>query len=224
MAFMETPREPLSIAHRLREGLERVATVLRGDQWSRATALLLNPTQLAILEVLEARPAGLSVKAIAAHLGVSQPTATDSIAALARKGLVATREGETDRRSLTVRLSPDGQMLLEADGGSGRGEQALAMLDRGEQEALLSSLIKVITHLQALDAIPTQRMCVNCRYFVPFAHPGAASPHHCRFVDAAFGQRELRIDCRDHETADPASQAATWAAYQQGLAPTPPGI
>jgi DNA-binding MarR family transcriptional regulator len=220
---METLREPLSITHRLREGLERVATVLRGDRWSRATALSLNPTQLVILELLEARPVGLSVKAIAAHLGVSQPTATDSIAALARKGLVATREGESDRRALIVRLSPEGLALLEADGGCGRGEQALAMLGHGEQEALLSSLVKVIAHLQALDAIPVQRMCVNCRYFVPFAHPGAASPHHCKFVDAAFGQRDIRIDCRDHETADPASQAATWAAYQQGSAPTPPG-
>ena len=220
---METLREPSSIAHRLREGLERIATVLRGDQWRRATTLSLNPTQLLILELLQARPAGLSVKAIAVHLGVSQPTATDSIAALARKGLVATRERETDRRSSIVQLSHKGHALLETDGNSGRGEQALAMLGNGEQEALLSSLVKVITHLQALDAIPVQRMCVNCRHFAPFVHPGADNPHHCRFVDAAFGQRDIRIDCRDHDNADPASQAATWAAYQQGLAPPPPG-
>jgi hypothetical protein len=26
-------------------------------------------------------------------------------------------------------------------------------------------------------------------------------PHHCRFVDAPFGDSELRLDCVDHQTA-----------------------
>jgi len=45
----------------------------------------LNPTQFAILALLEGRKDGLNVKEITARLGVSQPTATDSIAALEKK-------------------------------------------------------------------------------------------------------------------------------------------
>ena len=213
---METPQDPSPIEHRLREGLSRLALVLRADDWNRARHVGLTPTQLAILEMLEAR-AGLTVKEIASHLGVSQPTATDSIAALERKTAAVRRTGEADRRSTIVVATPAGIGMLQAsraiDGETGRAAGTLAS---DEQEALLVTLVRLITSLQEQQAIPIQRMCASCRYFAPFAHDDQAKPHHCRFVDAAFGQRELRIDCRDHDTADPASRAATWEAYQAG--------
>jgi DNA-binding MarR family transcriptional regulator len=215
---MTTPKPSLSINHRIREGLARLATVQRVDDWNRAKASSLNPTQLAILTLLEGRGAnGLGVKEIAAYLGVSQPTATDSIQALERKGYLAKRPGETDRRAVRVALTSAGnEALSAADITEDLAEKAVASLDAQEQEVLLLMLIKMIRHLQKAEAIPVQRMCVTCRHFAPFAHADAARPHHCNFVDAAFGQRDLRIDCRDHEEADPASRAATREAFQPG--------
>lgn len=214
---MEAPKDPTSPAHRIREGLSRVAAVLRADDWERAARAGLNPTQLAILELLEARGSGLGVKEIAFHLGVSQPTATDSIAALARKGYVAKRSAEADRRGVSVCLTGSGAQLLGESGKTaGNAESAVATLADHEQEELLLALVKVIRTLQEQGAIPIQRMCATCRYFAPFAHRDAAHPHHCHFVDAPFGQPDLRIDCRDHQTADPASRAATWEAFKAG--------
>ena len=215
---MKTPKDPFSISSRIREGLSRLATAMRVDDWDRAKAAGLNPTQLAILTLLEGRgETGLGVKEIAAHLGVSQPTATDSINALERKGYLAKRAGETDRRAVRVVPTADGIAVLQAaDAGDGLAERAIDCLDDREQEDLLLTLIKMIRHLQQTDAIPVQRMCVSCRHFAPFAHADAARPHHCHFVDAAFGQRDLRLDCRDHEEADPASRAATREAFHPG--------
>lgn len=219
---METPSKPTSIVHRIREGLDRVAVALRTDDWHRAKAIGLNPTQLAILELLEGRPSGLGVKEIAAHLGVSQPTATDSIAALVRKGALSKRAGGSDRRSVTVGITPKGLILVDDRGDPGHGDRALSLLTSSDQEDLLLALVKMIRHLQQIGAIPIQRMCVSCRYFAPFAHAGAARPHHCQFVNAPFGQRDIRVDCRDHETADSAHRAAAWDAFQSGSAPIPP--
>ncbi len=214
---METPKNPLSVNYRIREGLSRLAVALRIDDWNRAKAAGLNPTQLSILTLLEGRPEGLGVKEIAAHLGVSQPTATDSINALESKALVMKRAGQVDKRSTRVCLTPEGLAALGAGGdGANLSDQAVGALDASEQEDLLLSLIKMIRELQERNAIPVQRMCVSCRYFSPFAHSDGARPHHCHFVDASFGQRDLRIDCREHEEADPASQAATWGAFQMG--------
>jgi DNA-binding MarR family transcriptional regulator len=214
---METPRDPTSMNHRIREGLSRIATTMRMDEWNRAKSSKLNPTQSSVLELLEGRREGLGVKEIAASLGVSQPTATDSIAALERKGLVAKRNVDGDKRALRVGITLEGLSTLE----SGKSiesltEQAVDALAEHEQQDLLTTLVKMIRHLQEVDAIPIQRMCVSCRYFAPFAHSDASQPHHCNFVDAAFGQEDIRIDCREHETADPASRAATWDAFQQG--------
>ncbi|HEV7257901.1 MAG TPA: MarR family winged helix-turn-helix transcriptional regulator [Bosea sp. (in: a-proteobacteria)] len=190
---------------------------MRVDDWERAKQAGINPTQLAILDLLEGRAKGLGVKDIAAHLGVSQPTATDSINALDRKGLVEKLPSPADRRAVAVRLTADGAALSRKDDAmDGAANQAMGALPVEEQERLLLTMVKLIRELQEADAIPIQRMCASCKYFAPFAHPGAAQPHHCRFVDAAFGQRELRIDCRDHEIADPAARAATWDAFQAG--------
>lgn len=214
---METPGSPTLISHRLREAFARVATVMRIDDWERAKRAGINPTQLAILDLLEGRDGGLGVKEIAAHLGVSQPTATDSINSLARKGAVEKRAVAGDGRAVAIVLTNEGKALLATDATlDGAAGQAVDALGAEEQERLLLSLIRMIREFQEAGAIPIQRMCTSCRYFAPFAHPGAARPHHCRFVDAAFGQRELRIDCRDHQTADPASRAATWEAFQAG--------
>lgn len=215
---METPKDPHSITERLREGLSRVGMAMRIDEWNRSKASGLNPTQLAILTLLEGRGVdGLSVREIAAHLGVSQPTATDSINALERKAYLEKRPEASDRRAVRVVPTAAGLAALAAsDTGDGLAAEALGALDEREQEALLLTLVKMIRQLQVAEAIPVQRMCVTCRHFAPFAHADAARPHHCHFVDAAFGQRELRVDCRDHDEADPASRAATWDAFQTG--------
>lgn len=212
---METPKDPLSVNYRIREGLSRLAMVARVDDWNKARLSGLNPTQLAILTLLEGRNS-LSVKEIAAHLGVSQPTATDSINALERKGLLQKQPGITDKRAVGISPTAAGMAALQtADTDENLAQSAVGALDDGEQQALLLSLIKMVRHLQEKDAIPIQRMCVTCRFFAPFAHTGEARPHHCNFVDAAFGQRDLRLDCRDHDQADPASRAATWDAFQR---------
>lgn len=213
---METPKNPTSVNHRIREGLSRVAVAMRSDDWDRAKAAGLNPAQLSILETLEGRDAGMGVKEIAIHLSVSQPSATDSINALERKGLVEKRAG-TDKRAVVVCLTAEGRGILNsAAKADTAAEQAVDALAEHEQEELLISLVKMIRRLQDIDAIPIQRMCATCRYFAPFKHADAARPHHCNFVDASFGQRDIRIDCREHETADPAFRAATWDVFQRG--------
>lgn len=221
---METPITAKSLPLRIHEGLERVATALRADDWVSARAAGVNPTQFAIMAALEGRPLGLSVRDIAQQLGVSQPSATDSIGALERKGYVYRAPAPGDRRSVRIVLTEHGQTSLAAAHATRSvAEAAAGALDHAQQQELLVSLVTMIRHLQETGIIPIQRMCVSCRYFRPFAHRDAAQPHHCTFVDAAFGQQDLRVDCREHETADPSTRAATWAEFTGDHPINPPG-
>src|SRR4051812_22840010 len=134
---METPKDPTPIDNRISEGLSRIAIAMRSDEWSKAEKVGLKPTQLAILDFLAGRD-GARVKEIAAHLGVSQPTATDSIAALERKGFVIKASVADDKRSTAIRISPEGLAAL----GSVSPIETAAMeaarsLSPGEQEGLL---------------------------------------------------------------------------------------
>ena len=218
MTTFDTLSEPLS--HRLRDGLERLAMVLRAEQWTAANAVGLTPTQLHILTFLAGRAAGgWRVKDIARHLGVSQPTATDSVAALERKGLVARDLNPTDARAAALAITAAGDSAVKAAGlVMTASEQAIATLTPGQQSDLLIHVMTLIRALQLSGAMPLQRMCVTCRHFRPFAHPGERNPHHCAFVNAAFGSGHFRLDCREHEPADPAAQAATWTAFNDGSA------
>jgi DNA-binding MarR family transcriptional regulator len=214
-----SPLDPTpDLIRRLRDGLDRIATALRSDHWSAAEAAGLVPTQAHILTLLATRTgSGLRVKEIAGHLGVSQPTATDSITALMRKGLVAKQAAVGDARAIAVLLTPAGQTAAQALGFSAMAtDAALGMLDVDEQRLLLRLLVKVIRGLQANGSIPMQRMCVTCRYFRPHVHADRSAPHHCDFVNAAFGDAALRLDCGDHEAAPPSDQAATWRTFSNG--------
>ncbi|MEF3367265.1 MarR family winged helix-turn-helix transcriptional regulator [Methylocystis sp. 9N] len=210
-----TQTDPL--ARKLRDGLERLGAALRADQWAALADAPLNPTQAQILNFLVKR-GGARVGAVAAELGVSQPTATDSIAALERKGLAQRRAETKDGRATLIFATARGRALNETlQTRVGATDRALAALDPAEQAQLLALFINLIRNLQLEGAIAPQRLCVTCRHFRPYAHDDANAPHHCAFVDAAFGGAALRLDCPDHEEAKEAEEI--WLKFSRG-APT----
>src|SRR3546814_20452567 len=71
----------------------------------------------------------------------------------------------------------------------------------------------MIGALQTRGTIPVQRMCVSCAHFRPNVHSDAATPHHFAFVDAAFGDASLRLDCDDHVEADASARLESWARF-----------
>lgn len=213
-----SPAEPT--ISRLREGLERIALVLRADLWSASGSLGLSPTQAQVLGLLCVRPAGLRANEIAGHLKITAASLTDTLSALERKGQIRRERDAADQRATRVTVTEEGRQAgrVVAEAAS-RVTDSLATLSVAEQGRLLRALIKIIRGLQVAGAVPVQRMCVGCRHFRPHVHPDAETPHHCEFVQAAFGDRLLRLDCGDHEPADPAVQSANWTAFDRASAP-----
>lgn len=207
------------LPERLHDGLERIALVSRAEMWASAGRAGLNPTQAQVLALLAGRPEGLRARDIAAHLGVSAASISDTLAALLRKGLVGREADPGDGRAMTVRLSEAGLALArDLTRAASPVVEALAALPAPMQEQMLLAQIALIRQLLDRGVITPQRMCATCRHFRPNAHPGRARAHHCAFVDAAIGNRDLRLDCGEHEAADAAFQAATWTALARTMA------
>jgi DNA-binding MarR family transcriptional regulator len=203
--------EPLS--RRVGGGLAKIAMVMRHQAWAQGGAHGLTPTQAQVLTLLRGRGA-LRLSAIADELAITAPTASDAVAALQRKALVEKQRAAEDRRAVAISLTPTG-----GEAASGLTEwpdvlrTAIEDLSPDEQALLLKMLTKMIRTLQVQRAIPVQRMCVGCRHFRPNVHDDTDAPHHCAFVDAAFGNRHLRLDCDDFEAADAAISAANWRQF-----------
>jgi DNA-binding MarR family transcriptional regulator len=216
-------------------GLAKLALVLRHEAWQqgasttprgksarRGAAVGLSPTQGQILAFLRGPGAmGVPMSEIAAALAITLPTVSESVSALERKELVTRERSSEDARRVLVRLTPSGGRA------AARGErwpdslmEAASSLDDGERDALLRCLVKMIRSLQESGKIPVARMCVSCTHFRPHAHRDADRPHHCAFVDAPFGDRDLRIDCDDHSRVTDDAGNTLWQLFVRG---SPPG-
>lgn len=193
------------------KGFERIAGWLRTSSWRASGPRNLSPTQKRIVSLLSAR-GPLGVGALAQELGVRQPTASDAVTTLERKGLVIRMADPADRRASLVRLTRSGRAAARAEDGPDALFRALDGLPGEERAVLMRVLSGVIRQLQLDGEISVQRMCVTCRHFRPNAHDNPAAPHHCKFVNAAFGDASLRVDCGDHEQAADNLANANWMA------------
>ena len=208
------PDEPL--ARRVTTGLAKVGLALKQQAWAEAGGRGLNPAQGQVLALLRANQDGLRLGELAAQLGVTAATTSDSVSALQRKGLVTKTPLRGDGRAVVVRLTPAG--TREAAAAAAWPDFLLEAVDElspAEQAAFLRGLVTMIRTLQTRGRIPVARMCVSCRFFQPFRHQGEALPHHCAFVDAPFGDGELRLDCPDHAAAPTDQAEHTWRVFRE---------
>jgi DNA-binding MarR family transcriptional regulator len=207
------PEEPLD--RRVTTGLAKIGIALKQQAWAEAGGRGLTPTQGQALALLRASPQGLRLGELAGQLGVTAATASDSVAAMHRKGLVAKGPTAGDGRGVVVRLTPAGSR--EAAAAAAWPDfllEAVDELSAAEQAAFLRGLVAMIRTLQERGRIPVARMCVSCTFFRPFRHDDHLRPHHCAFVDAPFGDGELRLDCPDHAAAAADQAARTWQAFR----------
>jgi DNA-binding MarR family transcriptional regulator len=199
------------------EGLSRIATVLRHEAWAVAAPAGVTPTQGQILALLNARPKeSMRVADVARHLAITLPTVSDSVRVLAEKKLIRKERAPDDGRAIQLTLTRRGQQIAQR---TARWPDFLLAasnsLSETEQAVFRKALIKIIRDLQRQGRIPLARMCSQCLYFRPFAHPDSGQPHHCDYVNAPFGDAALRLDCEDFEAAPEREQASMWARFVQ---------
>lgn len=198
-------------------GLGKIGLALRHEAWRSGLGRRLTPTQGALLALLWRRGRPLRLCELADGLGITAPTASDSLAALVKKRLAVKARSPEDGRSLSVRLTQEGKReAAQAAMWSDFLAEAAEALDEREQGVFLRGLTKMIRRLQQEGRIPIARMCVNCRYFRPYAHSEGSHPHHCDYVDAPFGDRELRLDCSDQQPLPPTEGENVWRAFLTG--------
>lgn len=181
--------------------LSKLGLALREQSWRDAGPRGLNPTQTqSLMTLARVGTEGARLSTVAEHLGVSAPTASDSLAALAKKGLVRKTRDPADRRARVLTLTEEGRRVAgELAEWPDLLLESVDVLSAEEEGILLRSLLKMIRELQVRGRIAPSRMCVTCRYFRPGVHDNPEAPHHCEFVDLPFGDRELRVDCTDHD-------------------------
>ena len=189
------------LPHRLATGLARVAVAMHLAADDPAAGLERTLAQQQLLLLLSRRRDGYTLTDLAADAGMTAPATETSIGTLVREGLVV----------LGPAASPSEVPVKITDRGRAQAPELLHWaadllaelrnLDEIGQRQLLQVVTGHIRRLQRQGQIPVVKMCLTCRFFDGYAHPGNADPHHCRLVDAAFGHQLLRLRCPEQEPA-----------------------
>lgn len=208
---------------RLVAGLSKIGMALKSKASKHAPAAGVSPTQAQILVQLQDRPDGQRLSQVAESLGITLATASEAASSLAGKKLIKRLPDPADRRASRLSLTRQGRSAAErVSDWPDFMLKAVDALDPAEQAVFLRALVKMIRALQDNGEISVQAMCATCRYFRPFAHAGdAVRPHHCAFVDAPFGDTQIRLDCRDHVPAEIEQRNHQWARWLAGATPHP---
>ena len=183
--------------------LERVGQALRFELREQARRHGLTPTQAQILLRVTSEPRGRRrVGVLAATLDVRQPTVSDAVATLERKGLVERRPDPADARATTLWPTPRGLAVADRlDAWDTRVRSELRDLPEQDKKLSLSLLLDLIAALQRVGVVGVARTCPTCRFFRSDVRPSAAAPHHCALLDVPLGAGDLRLDCPEHEPA-----------------------
>jgi len=132
---MATP--PDACARELLEVVPLVMRTIRAEM-RRQRAPGLTVPQFRLLVYLERRQ-GASLSEAAAYLGLTAPSTSVMVEALRKRGLVDRRTNASDRRRVTLALTPDGQAAMETAREVTRARLAERLAALTEQERAVVS-------------------------------------------------------------------------------------
>ncbi|MGN9812820.1 MarR family winged helix-turn-helix transcriptional regulator [Micromonospora sp. BQ11] len=195
-------------AHQLLLGLARLGQAVRMEALRNAGPYNLSTLQADIIAFLHGDPRPRRQGEIVVGLASTAPTVSDAVRVLRAKNLIEGTRDPEDARAVLLRLTSAGRAeAARLSVVSGTLSEAISALSESDFAAMLRGATTVMRELQERQAIPISRMCLTCRFFEPDAHPQDVRMHHCHFVDAPFGDAELRVACPDHDEVDAASSS-----------------
>ena len=203
----EEAPEPLET--RIAAGLQKIGLAMKQQAWQQANHEGISATQAQILAVLVGH-GPLSGKELGERLGVTMPTISDSARVLVDKQLLTkSADPRHPRASLYTPTKRGAELGARARAWREFMAEAVTELSAEEQRVFFGGVVKMIRALQEQGLVPLDGMCVTCTHFRPNVRPGT-TPHHCALVDAPLAGEHLRLDCPEHQLADPPQRAQTW--------------
>jgi DNA-binding MarR family transcriptional regulator len=199
--------------------LDRISDTLQVLARRAASSRDLSPTQMRVLARLQAGPPPVALTSeLAREFDVADPTVSDAVAALRRKGLIEHSPDPADRRRHRLRLTAAGRALGRAvPRWTAPAEVASSGIARPQAEALLGTLLDLLDRMHSAGLLTVVRACTTCQHFQ--RGPAGSRPvlNHCRHFGYTLGPSDLRVDCAEHAARESQASAARSASIMRPL-------
>ncbi len=178
------------------ELIGRVGRVARGLQFVDG----LSPAQWEALRyVARANRYSRCPSALAAFLGATKGTVSQTLIALEGKGYMRRERNSPDRRGVQLRLTAAGETLLERDPLL-HLDAAAAALAPEAREALVEGLESVLQCVRRRTGGLDFGVCEECNKFCADGAADAADgPHRCGLTGEALDDNDRRLICVSYQ-------------------------
>ncbi|MGJ8572573.1 MAG: MarR family winged helix-turn-helix transcriptional regulator [Hoeflea sp.] len=176
--------------NQIRALIDRLSRLSEAEDWTGD----LNPAQMAALRYLNsANRFSRAPSHLAAFSGSTRGTASQTLRALERKGLVTEARSASDRRSISYAVTMAGQQLAEHGKAM---NQAIEELSADKMQTLQDSLSDVLRTLLAARGGKPFGLCRHCRH-----HEKRDAGGYCRLLDVNLDPAEKDQICHEQEPA-----------------------
>lgn len=176
------------------EIVDRLSRIAHSLQFAEG----LNPAQWEALRfVARANRTSCSPGALAAFMGSTKGTVSQTLKALESKGLIERCRKVGDRRAVQITLTGQGEALLEKD-PLGEIHDALAPCSQAEQMQVVQGIERLLGIVQSHQNIPEFGQCLDCCHYKPEACTETNSVGcRCGVSGELFSSLELDKICAD---------------------------
>ena len=174
----------------IRDLIERIARINAADEWTHD----LNPTQWLALSYLgRANRFSRAPSQVAEFMSATRGTVSQTLKALARKGLIEEIRSQSDRRWISYTVTKSGAKALNR---STAIDEAIDKLKQAEIDTLAAGLQALVRGvLKARDKSPFG-ICKTCRH-----HKRQGAGGFCVLLGENLRREEVQQICHEHREA-----------------------
>jgi len=172
------------------ELLDRIARISAADDWGDD----LNPSQRAALSYLaRANRFSRAPSQVASYLAATRGTVSQTLKALARKGLVAEQRSVSDKRWMSYQVTEAGQAALDRHSVI---DEAVGRLSAAEVAGLGDGLQAMVSYALAARRGRAFGVCRSCRHF-----QGRGTGSYCALLKEPLSPQDAALICHEHDRA-----------------------
>jgi len=175
---------------RIKELTDRLGRISSADEWGDA----LNPTQWTALQYLaRANRFSRAPSQVADFMTATRGTISQTLKALARKGLVTESRSDHDKRSISYSVTSQGEALLSKTGSI---DDAISLLNDGDASSLRIGLEALVRHALKKRGLRAFGICETCIH-----HRKKAKGGFCELLGEPLSAAETKQICHEQSEA-----------------------
>ncbi|MGB4497699.1 MAG: MarR family transcriptional regulator [Methylococcaceae bacterium] len=174
--------------------IERMVALIRSEERRKCTELGLQPVHLQVLDyVSRCNRYSDTPAALANYLGMTRGTVSQTVLLLERNGFIEKITDTQDKRIVHLKLSAQGEAVLEKARPANLFENANAIFSQNEFINHEDSFLNALLALQKANQSQSFGLCRTCQYFTQ-----TTDGFTCGLTKQPLSESDSQKICQEH--------------------------